>query len=106
MSNAVARPGAVTGVLSGAAAARHIARQVEAANAAYTAALAQVRANIAALGDETLSVVQMAGHSHVVALLVQAADSAAVAQRAAHQLGSEVVPWLDAVARAYDRLNS
>jgi len=56
--------------------------------------------------EETVGVVQMSGRSVVVGLLVQAAESAAVAQNAARCLGAEVVPALEATARAYDRLNS
>jgi hypothetical protein len=105
MSNAVAANG-VTGVLSGAAAARAIARQVELATEMYVGTLNHVRVNVAVLGDQTVSVVQMSGQSRVVALLLQAAEAAAAAQAAARQLGAEVSPLLDAVARAYDRLNS
>lgn len=106
MTNAVARPVAATGVLSGAAAARQIARQMEDAAAAYQNAMASIRSNINALGEQTLAVVQMAGHSYVVAALQGAAESAATAQVHARSVGQEVAGALYRVATAYDRLQS
>lgn len=104
--SSLVRAGAVTGVLSGAAEARAVQRQLEAANTAYVAELARVRARITSLGEQTLSTVQMAQRSNVVSLLVQSAEAAAAAQAAARTCGAEVAPLLGQVARAFERLNS
>jgi hypothetical protein len=103
---AVATTGAVTGVVSGAAEARAIQRAIEIANTEYVAALYRARARLHALGDQTLSVVQMSSRSNVVALLVQAAEAAASAQAAANGCGTEVAPLMGSVARAFDARNS
>lgn len=96
----------VTGVVSGAAEARAIRRDVTAATEAYVAALARIRARVNSLGEQTVSTVQMALHSRVVANTAAAAEAAAAAQAAANQCAAEVGPLLDAVGREFDRVNS
>lgn len=104
--SSIVRAGSVTGVVSGAAEARAIGRALEAANAEYVAALSRIRSRIHALGEQSLSNVQLATRSRIISLTLQAAESAAAAQAAAKHCGSEVPPLLGAVAREFDRLNS
>ena len=107
MSNSLASIGTpVTGVLSGAAEARAIARQLEAANAAYVAQLQRLRTRIASLGEQTAAIVQLSLRSQTVNLIVQAAEAAAAAQAAAKSCGAEVTPLMHSVALSFDRLNS
>lgn len=107
MSSSLATRGqAVTGVVSGAAEARSIQRALEAATQAYDAAVASARARIHALGEQTLTVVQMAGRSTVVAAAAQAAESIAAAQAGVNTCKAEVIPLLGRVAREFDRRNS
>lgn len=96
----------VTGVASGAAEARAIQRQIDAATGEYVAQLARIRARIHALGESTLGTVQMSGRSRVVALTQQAAESAAAAQSMAKGCGAEVAPLLGHVAREFNRISS
>lgn len=106
MTTALNRGGAVTGVVSGAAEAHAIAREVEAANAEYIARMGRVRNRIVSLGEQTASIVQMSLRSRVIQLTVQAAEAAAQAQADAKRCGGEVGPVLVSVARAFERLNS
>lgn len=96
----------VTGVVSGAAEARAIQRQVEAATAAFEAAMRAVRNRINNLGNATLGEVQQATYSRVVAALQQAAEAAAGAEADAKRCSSETGPALAIAARHFDRLNS
>jgi len=96
----------VTGVVSGAAEARAIQRQVEAATAAFEAAMRAVRNRIVHLGNQTLGEVQQATYSRVVAALQQAAEAAAAAEADAKRCAAETGPALGLVARNFDRLNS
>lgn len=107
MGNAVATNGtAVTGVVSGAAEARSIQRALEAATAAYEAAVSSARRRIHSLGEQTLGVVQMAGRSDVVNAAAQAAEAIAAAQAGVNACKAEVIPLMGVVARHFDRRNS
>lgn len=105
MSNSVAQQ-QVTGVVSGAAEARAIQREVDQAVAEFTSRLLRVRGRIQALGEQTLGNVQMSTRSRVIAVAGQAAESAAAAQAAARGCAAEVAPLMGVVAREFDRLNS
>ncbi|GAA2347073.1 hypothetical protein [Dactylosporangium salmoneum] len=96
----------VTGVVSGAAEARAIQRDIDNATAAYVAAIAAARRRIQHLGEATVGEVQQAVHSRVVAALASTAEAAAAAEAAAKGCASEVGPQLLGVARQFDRLNS
>ncbi|QKW15407.1 hypothetical protein [Verrucosispora sp. NA02020] len=97
---------AVTGVVSGAAEARAIAAAAEQATAEYVATLNRLRGRIQSLGEQTLGVVQMSGHSHVVANTAASAEAMAAAVANARACTAEVAPLLGNVARAFDRVNS
>lgn len=97
---------AVTGVVSGAAEARAIQRQIDNATAEYVAQLARIRGRIHALGESTLGIVQMSARSRVIALTATAAESAAAAQANAKACGGEVGPLLGQVAREFNRISS
>jgi hypothetical protein len=105
MSNAVAQQ-QVTGVVSGAAEARAIQREVDNAVEEFATRLLRARARIQSLGEQTLGNVQMSIRSRVVAVTGQAAESAAAAQAAARGCAAEVGPLMGVVAREFDRLNS
>lgn len=96
----------VTGVASGAAEARAIERQIQAATAAYVAAIAAARRRIHHLGEATLGEIQQAVHSRVVAALQASAEAAAAAEHAARVCAGEVSPQLMGVARQFDRISS
>lgn len=106
MSNAVANGTAVTGVVSGAAEARAIQRNLEAATAAYEAAVANARRRIHSMGEQTVGVIQMAGRSTVVNACAQAAEAIAAAQASVNGCRAEVIPLLGRVAREFDKRNS
>ncbi|MFI5895602.1 hypothetical protein ACIA5D_36460 [Actinoplanes sp. NPDC051513] len=107
MTQAVTTRGiAVTGVISGAQEAEAIRRQLEAATAAYLAAIRSARGRINSLGEQTLSIVQFAGASAVVTRMAQAAEAAAAAERAASSCAAEVGPLLQATRREFDKRNS
>lgn len=97
---------AVTGVVSGAAEARAIQRQVDAAAAAFQAAMRAVRSRIVRLGEQAVGEVEQAVHSRVVAALAQGAEAAAAAEADAKRCAAEVGPQMGIVARHFDRLNS
>ena len=105
MSNALV-PQAVTGVISGAAEARAIQRQLDAVTAEYMTQLQTIRERIAALGEQTVGTLQMSARSRVVAHTAQAAEAAAAAQANARSCGAEVSPLLGLVAREFDRVIS
>ena len=92
MTAVATRPGEVTGVQSGAHEARRLAAAVQNEAAQHVANLRRIRAQIAALGEQTLGTVQMANHSTVVAMLAAAAEAAAAAENAARSCASEVGP--------------
>ncbi len=96
----------VTGVVSGAAAARTVQRRVDAATAEFVAALAGARAAINTITEGAAGNIQLAAYARVVARLQQAAESAAAAQADAQRCASEVGPLMGAVAAEFDRLNS
>lgn len=96
----------VTGVVSGAAEARAIQREVDNATADYVGRLAKVRSRIHALGESTLGNVQMSARSRVVGYTATAAESAAAAQATARACGGEVSPLMGQVAREFNRINS
>lgn len=106
MSTVATNGTAVTGVLSGAAEAAAIHRQIEAATQAYVAELIRVRGRINSLGEQTLAIVQFAGASTVVQRMAQAAEAAAAAQSAAANCAREVGPLLLATKREFDKRNS
>lgn len=107
MGSAVATNGtAVTGVVSGAAEARSIQRALEAATQEYEAAVAAARRRIHSLGEQTLSIVQMAGRSTVVNAAAQAAEAIAAAQAGVNACKAEVIPLMGTVAREFDKRNS
>lgn len=103
---AVVHAGEVTGVVSGAASARHIQRQVAEITAVYVAALRRCGIAIAHLADQAQSTVQLRGNSAVVGACIQAAESTAAAMGYANGNASEVQNALQVVAVAFDRLNS
>lgn len=96
----------VTGVISGAVAARMIGQAVDDANNLYRAALARARARIGALMEQTIGNVEFANSSDVVAYLATALEAVAAAEAAAARCGTEVLPIMTMVARAFDRRNS
>ena len=106
MTDVATRGTAVTGVVSGAAEARSIQRALDAATDAYNAAVANARARIHALGEQTVGTVQMATRSRVVEGTAQAAEAIAAAQNGVNVCKAEVIPILGMVARHFDRLNS
>ncbi len=106
MTDVATRGTAVTGVVSGAAEARSIQRALEAATQAYDAAVASARTRIHSLGEQTLSVVQMAGKSTVVNATAQAAEAIAAAQAGVNACKAEVIPLMGRVAREFDKRNS
>lgn len=107
MTQAVATSsGEVTGVVSGAAEARAIQREIDHAVGEFVTRLHKVRARIQSLGEQTLGNVQLATNSQVIAATAQAAEAAAAAEASAKGCASEVGPQLGIVAKAFDRLNS
>jgi hypothetical protein len=106
MGNALAPTGGtVTGVLTGAAAARALAARIEAAVATFRYELAAARGGIHRLSEDTVNVVQLANHSTVVSRLEGAVEAVASAERDVSHL-ADVAAWLYATATAYDRLNT
>ncbi len=106
MSDLATRGQAVTGVVSGAAEARSIQRALESATQAYAAAVASAQERIHALGEASLSVVQLAGRSDVGAATAQAAEAIAAAKNGVNTCRDEVVPILGVIARRFDARNS
>lgn len=94
----------VTGVASAAAEARAIERQLDAATAAYQAALAAVRRRAIALGNSTIADIQQALGSHTVAAIMAACEAIAAAEAHAAQTNAEAGPAMGRVARAFDRI--
>lgn len=96
----------VTGVVSGAMEARAIQRAIELAAEEYAARMTIIRARIHALGEQSLTTVQLASYSRVVTSTAAAAEAAAAAQSAVTSCVTEVAPLMGYVAAQFNRINS